>query len=127
MTRSQLTSVAIAAIAGAASFAAGRILQATDFPAVAHPYPMWIYLVPGAVFGVIVGEWWALALPITWLFLAPFAAPGYGDDDTGLIVWSAIVLAPVQAAVLGTGIGARRVSRRLVSHHRPRSSRGPSE
>jgi hypothetical protein len=123
----RLKPATIAVIAVAAYFVAGRILQATDAPARPDPYPLWVYLVPAAAFGVIIGRWWALALPIVWLFLAPFAAPGAGHDDTGLIVWSAIVLAPFEAAVISGGVGARRVLRRLTSHPRHTSIQAPRE
>jgi hypothetical protein len=66
-------------------------------------------------FGAVIGEWWALPLP---LLLIPLSMPaGQGSNtDSGALVWTAVVgLAVLTIPLVAIGVAARRV---VLPHRR---------
>jgi hypothetical protein len=80
-----------------------------------------LFLAIGLVFGLAVGEWWAVLLAALWLV----AAMLFPDPDSGVggTLWLVgLVFVPVSGVAVALGVGARRLfsrgSARIPTHGR---------
>jgi hypothetical protein len=72
----------------------------------------------GALFGLSVGRWWAVAVPILWIAVALVDQDPASELSTlGLVLLTALITVPLQAAGVAVGV----LARRAPGWHRSRS------
>ncbi len=72
-----------------------------------------LFFAIGLVFGLALGEWWAVLLPALWLITAVL----FPDPDSGVggTLWMVgLVFVPLSGAAVALGVGARRLFGRVA-------------
>lgn len=88
---------------------------ALDLVNVRGPLVIAAAVVVGLTFGYVIGEWWAVALPLMWLVLGLDAT----DADAGVlgtVVLLLVIVVPIEAALVAAGVAARRLHGRHALH-----------